>query len=228
MKTFFGCLAVIVIALLIAAAITAVTALSGYNRLVRLQQDVDAQWAQVQNVYQRRADLIPNLVNTVSGAAHFEKSTLTAVTEARASVGKTTIDPNSAPTNPAQMQQFENTQQALSGALSRLLVVVERYPDLKANANFQGLQSQLEGAENRIAVERGRFNESARAYNSALRVFPMVFLAPMMGFQPKAYFTAAEGSEKAPNVNFDFNAPGASPKTPATKPATDPAPTPAQ
>jgi len=212
MKTFLGCLGVIVVGLILVAIGIGVMAIGGYNRLVQLQQKTDAQWAQVQNVYQRRADLIPNLVNTVSGAANFEKSTLTAVTEARASVGKTTIDPHTAPTDPAQMQQFEQSQQALSSALSRLLVVVERYPELKANANFQALQAQIEGAENRIAVERGRFNEAAREYNTALKVFPMVFLAPIMGFQPKAYFTAtAEHADRAPEVKFDFASPTPTP-----------------
>jgi len=216
MRTFLGCLAAIVIALLILVGIGGLMAISGYNRLVHLSQGVDAQWAQVQNVYQRRADLIPNLVSTVSGAANFEKSTLTEVTNARASVGKVSIDPNAAPTDPAKLAQYEQSQQALSGALSRLLVVAERYPDLKANANFLGLQSQLEGSENRIAVERARFNESARAYNAALKTFPMVFLAPMMGFQPKPYFAAEAGSEKPPKVDFDFTpAPKKKEKDPA-------------
>lgn len=204
MRTFLGCLAAIVIALLILVGIGGLMAISGYNRLVHLSQAVDAQWAQVQNVYQRRADLVPNLVSTVTGAANFEKSTLTEVTKARASVGKVTVDPNSAPTDPAKLAEFEQSQQALSGALSRLLVVAERYPDLKSNASFLGLQSQLEGSENRIAVERARFNESARAYNAALKTFPMVFMAPVMGFEPKPYFSADAGAETVPKVEFDF------------------------
>src|ERR1017187_712182 len=134
----------------------------GYNRLVNRSQEVDKQWAQVQNVYQRRADLIPNLVATVSGAANFEKPTLTEITAARASVGQLKIDPNNAPATAAQLAEFEKAQGALSSALSRLLVVSENYPDLKASANFRDLQAQLEGTENRIAVERGRFNETVQ------------------------------------------------------------------
>ena len=150
---------------------------AGYNRLVNRSQEVDKQWAQVQNVYQRRADLIPNLVATVSGAANFEKSTLTEITAARASVGQLKIDPNTAPNDPAVLAQFEKAQGALSSALSRLLVVVERYPDLKATANFRDLQAQLEGTENRITVERERFNEVVQSYNMAIKAFPDVFLA---------------------------------------------------
>src|SRR5579883_158818 len=138
-----------------------------YNHLVRLQQEVNKQWAQVQNVYQRRADLVPNLVATVSGAANFEKSTLTEVTAARASVGQVKLDPASAPTDPAKLAEFERAQSQLSGALSRLLVVAERYPDLKATRNFQDLQAQLEGTENRISVERRNFNEAVQAYDTA-------------------------------------------------------------
>src|SRR2546421_5532797 len=134
-----------------------------YNRLVKLSQATDSQWAQVQNVYQRSADLIPNLVSTVSGAANFEKSTLTEITTARASVGQVKIDPNAAPTDPAKLAEFERAQGQLSSALSRLLVVAERYPELKATQNFQTLQAQLEGTENRISVERGRFNETVQA-----------------------------------------------------------------
>src|SRR3984885_12097822 len=143
----------------------------GYNRLVSLQQEVDSQWAQVQNVYQRRADLIPNLVATVSGAANFEKSTLTEITQARASVGQVKIDPNNAPADPAKLAEFEKAQGALSSALSRLLVVSEQYPDLKANANFVDLQAQLEGTENRITVERGNFNTAVQSYNTAIKSF---------------------------------------------------------
>jgi len=176
-----------------------------YNGLVNSSQAVDAQWAQVQNVYQRRADLIPNLVGTVSGAANFEKSTLTEITEARASVGKVQINPNSAPTDATQLAEFDRAQGQLSSALSRLLVVVERYPDLKATANFQTLQSQLEGSENRIAVERGRFNEVALTYNSAIKRVPAVFFAAVMGFKEKAYFAAVAGADKAPQVQFDFS-----------------------
>jgi LemA protein len=187
-------------------AFLVIAAISTYNGLVNRSQAVDAQWAQVQNVYQRRADLIPNLVNTVSGAANFEKSTLTEITEARASVGKVQLNANTAPTDPAQLAQFEQAQGQLSSALSRLMVVVERYPDLKATANFQMLQAQLEGTENRIAVERGRFNDAARDYNSAIKRVPAVFFAAAFGFKDKAYFQAAPGSEKPPPVQFDFGA----------------------
>jgi LemA protein len=193
-------------ALVVFAVIVIVAAVGAYNSLVNRSQAVDAQWAQVQNVYQRRADLIPNLVQTVSGAANFEKSTLMAVTEARASVGKVQLSPNSAPTDPAQLAQFEQAQGALSSALSRLLVVVERYPELKATQNFQMLQAQLEGTENRIAVERGRFNDMARDYNAAIRRIPAVFFAAALGFKEKPYFQATPGAEKPPAVQFDFNA----------------------
>src|SRR5258706_2571501 len=139
-----------------------------YNGLVHKSQAVDQQWAQVQSVYQRRADLIPNLVSTVSGAANFEKSTLIAVTEARASVGQVKIDPNTAPNDPAKLAEFQHAQGQLSSALSRLLVVSERYPELKANNNFRDLQAQLEGTENRIAVARMDFNNAVQAYNTAI------------------------------------------------------------
>ena len=175
-----------------------------YNRLVTLQQGTDAAWAQVQNVYQRRADLIPNLVNTVSGAANFEKSTLTEITQARASVGRAQLPPGGAPTDPAKFAEFEQAQAQLGGALSRLLVVVERYPDLKATTNFRDLQAQLEGTENRISVERGRFNEAVQAYNTAQKRFPAVIFAAMFGHAPRPYFTATAGADKPPTVNFDF------------------------
>src|SRR6185295_14565118 len=178
--------------------------LFGYNTLVRRSQGVDKAWAQVQNVYQRRADLIPNLVATVSGAANFEKSTLTEITEARASVGQVKMDPNAAPTDPAKLAEFDRAQSQLGSALSRLLVVAERYPELRATANFRDLQAELSGTENRIAVERMRFNEAVQAYNSSVKRFPTVLFAGIMGFQPKPYFQAAEGSEKPPKVQFDF------------------------
>ncbi len=189
----------------------ALTVRDSYNRLTTLSQGVDAKWAQVQNVYQRRADLIPNLVNTVAGAANFEKSTLTEVTQARASVGKVQINPNTAPTDPQQLRQFEAAQGSLGNALSRLLVVSERYPELKANSNFQALQSQLEGTENRISVERGRFNEAVQSYNVAVRTFPTVIFAGWFNFQPKPYFAASAGAEQAPKVDFNFGSPSASP-----------------
>ena len=197
----------IVLGVLAAIVVIGILFLTGqYNSLVNRAQAVDAQWAQVQNVYQRRADLIPNLVNTVAGAANFEKTTLTEITEARASVGKVSLSPTTAPTDPAQLAQFEQAQGQLSSALSRPLVVVERYPDLKANANFQMLQAQLEGTENRIAVERGRFNDVARDYNSAIKRVPAVFFAAALGFKEKAYFQAAPGADKPPPVQFDFGA----------------------
>src|SRR6266702_6597988 len=178
-----------------------------YNRLVGLQQGVDAQWAQVQNVYQRRADLIPNLVNTVQGAANFEKSTLTEVTNARASVGRVQIDANHAPVDAAKLQEFQQAQGQLSAALSRLLVVSERYPELRATQNFQNLQAQLEGTENRISVERGNFNTSVQDYNTAVRTFPTNLFAGMFGFQQRPFFEAQTGAEKAPTVNFNFGSP---------------------
>src|ERR1035438_3042210 len=172
-----------IIGLVALGVIMGLLAVSSYNRLVSLQQGTDAQWAQVQNVYQRRADLVPNLVSTVSGAANFEKSTLIAVTEARASVGRVQLPAGAAPTDPAQLAAFEQAQGQLSSALSRLLVVSERYPDLKATAGFRDLQAQLEGTENRIAVERGRFNEAVQAYDTAIRRFPAVLFAGAMGFK---------------------------------------------
>ena len=187
-----------------------------YNRLVRLSQEVNKQWAQVQNVYQRRADLIPNLVSTVSGAANFEKSTLTEITAARASVGQVKLDPNSAPTDPAKLAAFDRAQGQLSSALSRLLVVSERYPELKATQNFRDLQAQLEGTENRISVERRSFNEAVQGYNTALKSFPTVLYAGLFGFHERPYFAATPGAETPPKVNFDFGKP--SPPPPAEKP----------
>jgi LemA protein len=175
------------------------------NKMVRLSQQTDAQWANVENVYQRRADLIPNLVNTVKGAANFEQTTLQNVVQARASVGQVNIDPSRAPTDPQKLQQFQAAQDRLSGALSRLLVVVERYPELKANANFQTLQAQLEGTENRIAVERGRFNETVRGYNTYIQQVPASFVASFRNFKPKPYFQAVAGAERPPQVQFDFS-----------------------
>jgi LemA protein len=188
-----------------------------YNRLVKLQQSVDQQWAQVQNVYQRRADLIPNLVNTVAGAANFEKSTLVEVTNARASVGRVQLDPNKAPTDAARLEEFQAAQGQLSNALSRLLVVTERYPELRANQNFMGLQAQLEGTENRISVERGNFNTAVQNYNTAVRSFPANMVAGTFGFSPRPFFTAQPGAEKPPPVQFNFG-------TPAPSPASTPSP----
>jgi len=187
-------------------ALLILSAVGTYNGLVGNSQAVDASWAQVQNVYQRRADLIPNLVQTVQGAANFEKSTIIQVTEARASVGKVQINQNQAPTDPAQLAQFQQAQGQLGSALSRLLVVAENYPDLKATANFRDLQAQLEGTENRISVERGRFNAAVQAYNTKIRTFPTVLFAGMLGFQQKPYFQATAGAETTPAVKFDFGA----------------------
>jgi LemA protein len=185
-----------------------------YNGLVGRSQEVDKQWAQVQNVYQRRADLIPNLVNTVAGAANFEKSTLTEITEARASVGQVRLDPNRAPDDPARLAEFQKAQDHLSSALSRLLVVAERYPDLKATGNFRDLQAQLEGTENRITVERQKFNEAVQRYNTSVKSFPTVFLAGALGFQAKPYFAAREGADTPPKVEFDFGTKKSAPSRP--------------
>ncbi len=169
--------------------------------MVQKEEAIKSQWAQVQNVYQRRADLIPNLVNTVKGYANFEKSTLTAVIEARSKATSINIDASKLDAN--TLKNFQQAQDGLKGALSRLLVVAEQYPELKANQNFLELQAQLEGTENRITVERMKFNETTQDFNAYIRKFPQVFFAKMFGFQQKPYFQAAEGSEKAPEVKFE-------------------------
>lgn len=171
-----------------------------YNTMVEKQEAVTAQWSQVENVYQRRADLIPNLVSTVKGYADFEQKTLTAVIEARAKATSVNVDPSKL--DASSIQQFQSAQDGLSSALSRLMVVVERYPDLKANQNFLELQSQLEGTENRIAVERRKYNESAQAYNTYIRKFPNNMIAGMFDFEKSEYFETDEGAEKAPKVEF--------------------------
>ncbi|MGD8896702.1 MAG: LemA family protein [Acidobacteriota bacterium] len=198
MMKWLGCLGVLVVIALIIGGLV----LGVYNNLVGLGQAVDAQWGQVENVYQRRADLIPNLVATVRGAADFEKSTLESVVQARASVGQ--VNMGNLPNDPAGFARFQQAQDALSSALSRLLVVVERYPDIKANQNFQDLQVQLEGTENRITVERMRYNERAQGYNTARLRFPAVLFAGLLGFEEKAYFKAAPGADQAPTVDFQF------------------------
>jgi LemA protein len=174
-----------------------------YNGLVRLDQDVRAQWAQVENVYQRRADLVPNLVETVKGAAKFEQETFTKVAEARARVGQVNIGADQL-TDPEALRRFQEAQQNLGGAIGRLLAVSEKYPELKATAAFRDLQAQLEGTENRIAVERMRFNEVARTFNAHRQSFPTVLIAGLFGsrFAEKAYFQAQPGSERAPQVKF--------------------------
>ena len=181
------------------------TIASTYNTLVQLDQAAQSQWAQVENVYQRRADLVPNLVATVKGAANFEQSTLTAVTEARSKVGQVTSGAvENIARDPQAFQRFQQAQDGLSSALSRLMVVAERYPELKATQNFRDLQAQLEGTENRIAVERMRFNETAQAFNTRRDSFPTVLIAGFFGtrFQEKPYFKALAGAEKAPEVKF--------------------------
>jgi len=191
-------LGVVVVLVLVAA----MSGVSTYNSLVTLDQSVQAQWAQVQNVYQRRADLIPNLVATVQGAAAFEKDTFTAVAEARAAVGQ--VNAGAIANNPEAFAKFQQAQDGLSSALSRLMVVVERYPDLKATQNFRDLQVQLEGTENRITQERRRFNESAQAFNTTRLSFPTVVIAGFFGsrFNEKPFFKAQAGAETAPKVKF--------------------------
>jgi LemA protein len=186
-----------------AVAVLAFTAVGQYNRLVNLQEDVTSQWGQVEGAYQRRADLVPNLVATVKGAAKFEQDTLTQVVEARSKVGQATVGAG-AVNDPAAMQRFAAAQDALSSALSRLLVVVERYPELKAVAAFRDLQAQLEGTENRINVERKRYNDLARDFNAARRRVPASWLIGMLGwdFPAKAYFQAQAGAQNAPKVEF--------------------------
>lgn len=187
-----------VIGLLIIILISSIV--GSYNGMVTKEEAVTEKWAQVENVYQRRMDLIPNLVNTVKGYAAHEKETLEAVVNARAKATQTTIDPSKL--NAESIKQFSAAQDGLSSALSKLMVVVERYPDLKANQNFLELQAQLEGTENRIAVERKKFNESAKDYNTYIRKFPKNIFASMFGFEKKDYFEANEGAEVAPTVEF--------------------------
>jgi LemA protein len=194
-KSFIGLLAV--------AAVLAIIYFWGkglYNGLVKAEEQVNAQWGNVENQYQRRADLVPNLVATVKGYAAHEQSTLEGVVEARAKATQVSIDPTNL--NEQTMAQFQQVQGELGSAISRLLVSVEAYPDLKANRNFLDLQAQLEGTENRIATERTRFNEAAQTYNTTIRKFPNVIFAGLFGFQAKPYFKAEAGAEKAPEVQF--------------------------
>lgn len=174
-----------------------------YNNMVKLDEETQQAWAQVENVYQRRADLIPNLVKTVQGAAEYEKGTLEAVIEARSKATSMQIDPTNL--TEENIAAFQQAQDQLSSALSRLMVVVERYPELKANQNFLELQSQLEGTENRIVVERKKFNEVVQKYNTAIRRFPNNIFAGMFGFDKKGYFKAKEGADVAPDVEFNFD-----------------------
>ena len=193
-----------VIALLVVGGVVLLFAMvfgGVYNKLVQGEERVTSSWAQVENVYQRRADLVPNLVQTVKGYAAHERQTLEAVVNARAKATQTQISPDVV-NNPQMLAKFSQVQGELSSALSRLMVVVERYPDLKASQNFLALQTQLEGTENRISVERRRFNEAARQFNTTRRVFPNIIIASVMGFKEKAYFEAIEGAETAPKVEF--------------------------
>ena len=189
-----------VIIVLIVAAIVVVWGITGYNGLVSMDEGVQTKWADVETQYQRRADLIPNLVNTVKGYAAHESETLQAVVEARAKATSVNIDPSNM--SAEQIANFQKAQDGVSSALGRLLVTVEKYPDLKANENFKELQAQLEGTENRISVARRDYNEAARKYNTTLRSFPKNILAGMFGFEKKSYFEAQEGSEQAPTVQF--------------------------
>lgn len=190
----------ILLKLLLLLSIVPFLSSCGYNKMVGLDEGVTSQWAQVQNAYQRRADLIPNLVNTVKGYANFEKETLTAVVEARAKA--TSVNVDASKLDAAGFQKFKEAQDGLSGALGRLMIVAEKYPDLKANQNFLDLQAQLEGTENRISTERQRFNDATKEYNTYIRKFPQTFIARMFGFEKKAYFEADQSAQKAPEVKF--------------------------
>ncbi|PJG82655.1 LemA family protein [Caviibacterium pharyngocola] len=186
---------------IIVAIIAGFTLMSSYNGLVQAEEKIDSVWANVESQYQRRADLIPNLVNTVKGQANFEQETLTQVIEARAKASQTKIDP--ANMSEEQLAQFQQEQNNVGSALSRLLVTVEKYPELKAHEGFMNLQAQLEGTENRINVARNTFNEAAREYNQKVRQFPTKLAAMILGFKEKPYFKSTAGSENAPVVNFN-------------------------
>ena len=189
-----------IIVLVVIVGMLVISGIRGYNGMVTKNEKVDEQWSNVENSYQRRADLIPNLVNTVKGYADFESKTLTAVIEARSKATSIQIDPKNLTAE--NIKQFQDAQAGLGSALSRLMVVVEQYPNLKANQNFLDLQSQLEGTENRIATERRKFNEMAREYNTYIKMFPKNIVAGMFGFGKKPYFEATEGAQKAPEVKF--------------------------
>jgi len=191
----------IVLAVIAVLILLAYSSIKGsYNSMVTMQEGVTAQWSQVENVYQRRSDLIPNLVSTVKGYADFEKETLTQVIEARAKATSVNINPEKL--DAQSLQNFQQAQSGLSSALGRLMVVVEKYPELKANQGFLDLQAQLEGTENRITVERQKFNQTAQNYNTFIRTFPKNIFAGMFGFEKKAYFEAEKGANKAPKVQF--------------------------
>ena len=190
------------VAVIAVVAIVVLWLAGGYNKMVVEQENVETAWGQVENQYQRRMDLIPNVVNTVKGAANYEKSTLEAVVEARAKATSLTIDPSNM--TEEQLAQFQNAQAEISQSLSRLLVTVEQYPDLKANTNFQSLITELEGTENRIAIARNTFNDAAKAYNTLIRRFPNNIVAGIFGFEKKPYFKAEQGAGKAPKVDLEF------------------------
>jgi LemA protein len=200
-KFLIGC-SLFVGIIIIIAIILYLYGIGIYNKMVFLEEGVKEKWSQVENVYQRRYDLIPNLVETVKGYAEHEKETFTQVTEARAKAGGTFNISEQVLNDPAMFEKFQQAQNTLGGALQRLLVVMEKYPELKANQNFLVLQNQLEGTENRIAVERKRFNVAARGYNTYIKQFPKVILANMFGFKEKIYFKSTEGAETAPKVEF--------------------------
>jgi LemA protein len=197
-----GCIISIIVVAVLAAVVLSVVIWGTrvYNGMVTMQESVTSQWGNVQTSYQRRSDLIPNFVSTVKGAANFEQTTLTQVIEARAKATSVTIDPTKMTAE--NMQQFQQAQGQVSSALGRLMVVMEQYPELKATQNFRDLQIELEGTENRISVERRKFNEVALVYNTYIRKFPQTFFAGMFGFQVKPYFEASAGAEKAPEVKF--------------------------
>lgn len=217
-KIAAGCVGIILLFFLLVVG----TAILSYNGLVSASQAVDGKWADLQAQYQRRYDLIPNLVKTVQGAANFEKSTIIAVTEARASVGQVKIDANQAPTDQAQLNQYQAAQAQFGSALTRLLAVAENYPNLKSSDNFLGLQAEEAGTENRITFARKDFNDAVQTFNTKVRRFPTVLIAGPMGFQAKAYFQSDQGAQNAPQVNFDFS--GSTTPAPAPAPAPTPAP----
>lgn len=194
--------ATVLVSILIIAVLVLLWGVRSYNKMISFDESVNNAWSQVENVYQRRMDLIPNLVNTVKGAADFERNTLTDVIDARSKASSININPEQL--NESNIAAFQKAQDALSSALNRLMVVVERYPELKANQNFLELQSQLEGTENRIAVERNKFNNTVKSYNTMIRRFPKNLIAAIFGFEQKAYFKANEGAENAPDVQFNF------------------------
>ena len=188
------------IIILAVVAIVAIWGITGYNGMVKADEAVSTAWSNVENQYQRRADLIPNLVNTVKGYAAHEKETLDAVISARTRATQVTVDADNL--TPEKLQEFQNAQGEVGSALGRLLAITEAYPELKANQNFLELQAQLEGTENRISVERRNFNDAAKSYNTSIRTFPRNLLAGMFGFEKRPYFEAQEGAEKAPEVQF--------------------------